>query len=785
MTTPRIAFVQKCPSNQNLSKSFGVDGETLNLASQKVKRVLKRDVDLELNPDDYDFIILIGSEAVKNFTKVTSVADYSGRECIPKPEFDNGKTKWIASISPAMLTFKPEARPAFEETVRGIHAIITGESVEEEVEKDYQFFETPEELKGYLEYLLAGDWEVLAHDTETHAFDPRKGYLLGVSISHKVDQGIYAHANTLTEENIELYKQVLYRFPAVLHNAKFDMHYLGYQIGVDWSQVTVHDTMLMHYVLDERQGTHGLKSLAIKYTNLGDYDRELDEFKKDYCKSHKLKQDEFFYSLIPWDILKVYAAKDTDATLQLYHKFYPIIKKNPNLDKLYHTMLMPALKFLYEMEENGVPVSKDRLVLAQNELYEVLEDLKGQLYSYPEVQALEKQTGEIFNPNSVVQLRKLLFDTLNLPIPDKTTATGAISTDKEVLAELALIHPIPNIINDIKKTTKLLNTYITKLISNIHSDSRVRTSFNLSSTTSGRLSSSGTFNMQQLPRDNPIVKGCVKAPSGYKVVAADLTTAEVYYAAVLSGDKGLQAVFVNMQKDPSKYPDFHSNIAHMVFNLPCEPAMVKKLFPALRQAAKAITFGILYGSGPASVAEQVNLAKLEAGEAADCTKEDAVEYINVYFKRFPRLKDWISSCHDTIRQQGFIYNFFGRKRRLHNITSSDRGVVAGEIRSGFNAIIQSVSSDHLLLGAMEAHEALKLMGIDAQIFALVHDSVVAIVREDQVEQYGQVLLDCLQKDRGCSIEGAPIGVEFDSEEGGSKDYSCGKLEEYYPMVAAA
>ena len=592
MNNPKIAFIQKCPSNQNYCKLYGVDGETLNLSSQRVKRLLKRDVDLEFDPAEYDIVILIGSEAVKQYTKVTSVADYSGRECTPKPEYDNEKTKWVASISPAMLTFKPEARPAFEATLEGIHSIITGKPLVEENEKDYKYITDEEELREYLHFLLKGKWPVLAHDTETHDFDPRRGYLLGVSISHEEHQGIYAHADAFDDENIELYKAVLYKFPAVLHNAKFDMHYLGYHFDVDWSRVDVHDTMLMHYVLDERQGTHGLKSLAIKYTDLGDYDRDLDEFKKNYCKEHKLKSEDFYYSYIPWDILKVYAAKDTDATIQLHNKFLPIILKNDKLANVYNNLMKPALKFLYEMENNGVPVSENRLAEAQKELHEVLEQLRCELYSYDEVKQMEQLTGEIFNPNSVKQLRTLLFDIVKLPIPDKVTATGAISTDKEVLAELANLHPIPRIINDIKKNTKLLNTYITKLISNVHPDSRVRTSFNLSSTTSGRLSSSGTFNMQQLPRDNPIIKGCVKAPPGYKIVAADLTTAEVYYAAVLSGDKGLQQVFINMQKDPSKYPDFHSNIAHMVFGLPCEPAEVKKAFPALRQASKAITFGI-------------------------------------------------------------------------------------------------------------------------------------------------------------------------------------------------
>lgn len=522
LTNPvRIAYVQKCPSNQNFPKYFKLEGETLNLASQKVKRVLKRDVDLEFDPSEYDFIILIGSEAVKNYTKVTSVADYTGRVCIPKPEYDNGTTQWIASISPAMLSFKPEARPAFDLTVESIHKLVTGDNSTSEQEKEYKYFEKPEELKEYLTWVLTGNFEVIAHDTETHAFDPRKGYLLGISMSHRMHQGIYAHADTLTDENVELYKQVLYRFPAVLHNAKFDMHYLGYHVGIDWNKVEVHDTLVMHYILDERQGTHGLKSLAIKYTDLGDYDRELDEFKKEYCRAHKMKNEDFYYSYIPWDILKVYAAKDTDATIQLYYKFLPIIRNNPKLKSLYEDVMMPSLKFLYKMEDNGVPVSYNRLVAAQNELYNLLEDYKTELYSYDEVKKIEEMRGEIFNPNSVNQLRTLLFDIIKLPVPDKRTATGAISTDKEVLAELALLHPIPDLISRIKKTTKLLNTYITKLISNIHSDNVVRTSFNLTSTTSGRLSSSGTFNMQQLPRDNPIIKGCVMAPPGYKIVAAD------------------------------------------------------------------------------------------------------------------------------------------------------------------------------------------------------------------------------------------------------------------------
>lgn len=221
----------------------------------------------------------------------------------------------------------------------------------------------------------------------------------------------------------------------------------------------------------------------------------------------------------------------------------------------------------------------------------------------------------------------------------------------------------------------------------------------------------------------------------------------------------------------------------MVFNLKCEPAQVKKLFPAFRQASKAVTFSILYGSGPSKIAESINASFIEAGEPPSCTVEDAKGYTQDYFNKFPQLKKWIDQMHREIKNNGFIYTFFGRKRRLRNINSIDRGVAAGEVRSGFNALIQSVSSDHLLLGAIDADLEIMDKGLDAQIFALVHDSVVAVVREDLVDEYTEIVIRCLQKDRGCSIKGCPVGVDADSEPGGSEDYSCGKLAKMFPEMA--
>lgn len=772
----KIAIVDKSPSKMNYTSDFRLseEPEVYHLCSKPQKKVLKRDVDLTgFDPTQYDIVILIGTEAMTYFTSFKPVTNYTGKMVTGKDGYKN----YFISISPAICIFRPENKPVLEATVESLHSHITG-TVQERTPCEYKLISDTQEAVEYLKYLIDYESDVFAIDTETSAFYPRDGVLLGVSLSHKVNQGVYIDADVFNEECVELLQEALVRKRYIAHNLKFDQKFLEYHLGLEFPEANMEDTVLMHYLLDERQGTHGLKTLAMKYTDMGDYDRALDEFKKTYCSSHGIKEEDFSYDLIPFDILGDYAAQDTDATIRMYHKFKPLIDGNAKLASMYR-LLIKASKFLAKVEDRGIPVSRDRLNKAQKLLTERIEKVKEKVYALECVKALETDQGAIFNPNSTPQLRKLLFDYAKLKPTGKLTGTGAISTDAETLHKLSEESEVPKLILELRKLTKLKNTYVDKLIPSIDMDGRVRTGFNLISTTSGRLSSSGKFNCQQLPRDDALIKGCIKAPEGYRVVAVDMATAESWVAAAMSGDKNLQAVF----KDTSG-ADMHSIVAHMVFDLPCKPTEVKKLYPALRQAAKAITFGILYGSGPDKVAESVNAAYIENGDVTRCSREEAIEYIKVYFDKFPRLKKWISECHTQIKSQGFIYSPFGRKRRLRNINSQDRGIAAGEVRSGFNAIIQSASSDILLMGAIDAEDRIAEVGLDAEIIMMVHDSIVAIVKEDQVEEYTQLVYECIQKDRGLMIPGAPMGVDADSEEGGSIDYSCGKLEKQYPKVAS-
>lgn len=751
----KVAIIDKAPSRNNYSKYFDFEFEHFHMSSVPIQKLLKKDVDLEIDLDYYDFVILVGSEAAKEYAKITSVTNYAGQLI---------KDKFICISNPAMLTFKPEGKPDFDRSIEKVKAYISGQLKNTLSLGDFKGIDTVKEAKEFLLEVLSSDSKYIGMDTETTALYPRDGYVIGVSLSYKKNHGRYISTDVLDEECIDLLQQIIDKFEIIFHNMKFDIKMMQYHLGVIFNRNSIHDTMVMHYILDENS-SHGLKHLAIKYTSFGDYDSELEDFKKQYCRDNGILEEEFTYDLIPFDIISRYASVDTAVTLELYEKFSKILFANAKFSSLYFSLLIPGTLLLMDMEEAGIPMSRERLQAADSYLEEEITKAKEKIYEFEEIKTFEKDQGAIFNPNSVQQLRKVLFDYLGLTPTGKLTATGAISTDAEVLEELSEEHPLPRAILRVRQLGKIRNTYISKILPELDRDGRIRTNFNLIFTTSGRLSSSGKFNAQQIPRDDPIIKGCIVAPEGYSIVSQDLQTGEMYYAAVLSEDKNLQKVFTTGE-------DFHSSIAKMVFDLTCEASAVKELFKAERQSAKAISFGILYGSGPQKVSDTVSKS---TGEyyGIDRARED----IDSYFTKFNKLKRWLKSREEFIKANGFTYSFFGRKRRLVNVFSSDKGIAAHEIRSGINSEIQSICSDVNLLGAIDTANEIKERNLDARIIMLVHDSIVGIVKDEDIPVYCEILKRNTQKDRGCSIPGCPIGV--DQEIG--KDYSFGKWNKFYKL----
>tara|TARA_S200002703_G_scaffold30891_2_gene26913 strand:- start:3572 stop:5851 length:2280 start_codon:yes stop_codon:yes gene_type:complete len=754
----KVALIESKPSRNKFfelfNNKFQFDSYVL-CSNPQVKKVLKRDVDIQFNPDDYDWVILVGSEPLKYYTKINSITEYTGRVV---------EDKFLPVINPAMLAFKPEAKKSWEESRDNIIAYIAGDLKQEKLGSDDIFGITDtDELNKFLQDAIDHENEFIALDSETTGLYPRDAYMLGISLSYKRNHGAYISTDCIDETSEKLLQELFNKKRVVFHNSKFDIAFFRYHFGFKFPNFD--DTMLMHYTLNENPGTHGLKQLALKFTPYGDYEKPMYDWIEAYRKRNGLLKNDFTWDMIPFDIMQEYAAYDAVCTYLIYEEFLPYMQKNKKLGNVYYNILLPATEFLLDVESNGVPFDRERLVKSSVLMQEEIDEAVSKLYEYTEVKLFEKAQGKDFNPNSTMQLRSLLFDYIGLKPTGKKTGTGADSTDAEVLGKLAEEHPVPQLILDIRQKVKIKSTYLDKIIPALDRDERLRTGFNLHGTTSGRLSSSGKMNMQQIPRDNPIVKGCIKAKPGKKIVAMDLTTAEVYCAAILAGDMALQQVF----QDGG---NFHSNIAKLVFNLDCDVDDVAKYYSTERQMAKAVTFGIMYGAGPKKISEQVT-----KDSGTYFSTSQAKEVIEDYFKQFHKLKKWLDDCKKLIEKQTYIYSFFGRKRRLPNVRSTDKAIAAHEVRSGINSLVQSVASDVNLLGAVDAHKEICERGYkkNMKIFALVHDSILAEVDDDYIQEYSDILLRNVQKDRGLSIPGCPIGCDFDVDE----DYSLGKFKKQY------
>ncbi|MCP3899134.1 MAG: hypothetical protein GY707_05305 [Desulfobacteraceae bacterium] len=711
----RIAVVTKTDQKDILTDYVDFHFDHYYLTDSKEKKILKKDIDLDMTLlEPYDFVILIGAEPAKFVANIGSVLKFQGYLV---------EDKWLPLTNPKMLKFNPAGAGAFEKAIQDIKGYITGTVKNHEAK--VHLIQDEEQFNELLDILESDEPDILALDTETSGLAPRDGYVLGMSLTWVANIGYYVDADYITDEQIDRLQLIINKTKhVVFHNAKFDIHMLQYHFGLLFNSFD--DSMLLHYCLNELAGTHGLKELAIKYTDLGDYEHDLDVFKKDYCKKTGLKVGEFTYDLFPFDILGTYAALDTVATYALFVLFYDKVKNSKKLWNVYNNILIPGTKALLVVEENGVPFCRDQLSLEKEKLDTEISVLEKEIYNFDVIHEFEKRTGKLFNSNSVAHKREILFDMLGLESIGKKTGTGALSVDAEVMADLAKQHALPALMGKITKAKKIKNTYIDKIILALDSDSRLRTGFHLQTTTSGRLSSSGKMNMQTMPRDNKAPKRSIKAREGYKIISGDLGTAEMYIVSVLSGDPVLQGIFKNGE-------DYHSMIAKYKFDLPYSDKEIQEFHSDLRQEAKTTSFEILY---------KLNL-------------NDPI------LKRFKVLKKWLENQRDTILNKGYIYQFFGRKRRLPNVFSSDRQVRDHEVRSGVNSLVQGPSSDINLLACIDLVNYIKENNMKAKVFAMVHDSILAEVPDDEVVHYSEKLKEFMQTDRGLSIPGTPVKVDIE------------------------
>lgn len=493
----------------------------------------------------------------------------------------------------------------------------------------------------------------------------------------------------------------------IWHNGKFDCNRLSYLCRI--KAHVDEDTMLKHYAcINEKKGTHGLKELGQLYLQAPAWDDQLDQIKRQYCKDHRIKLEDFTYDLIPTETLIPYMQRDCIATYRLLQVFRKLAR--PESDFIYK-VLCKASNVYGEMELNGVRIDLDYLDdlefdleveirNAEKHFNEVAAKVWDPLKYSQDTQAKVKPT-EPFNMKSPKQLKWMLHQLLGYPVnsTDAATIESLVSDCEKGLITNPLAKDFLESIAVLRKANKYMDTYVQGIRKVLCRDCRVRGTFNLHGTETGRLSSSSP-NMQNIPR-NKKIKNIIGCSSGYQLVQLDYSQAELRVLAMLSGDE-------SMIKTYQDGIDLHDAVAADMFG----PDFDKEQ----RNMAKTINFGIAYGRGPSSISE--NFGK---------TMQESQEIINKWFKSKPKVKQYIDAQRRKPLKGEPCTTLLGRKRHFV-ITNENLYHVQNEY---INTPIQSVASDFTMLSLLAIHDWIKENGIDAKIVTTVHDSIILEVKNDK------------------------------------------------------
>jgi DNA polymerase I len=537
-------------------------------------------------------------------------------------------------------------------------------------------------------------------DTETTSLDPMDASLVGLALAVDTEHAAYIplmHTDgtpQLPREHVLKILKPLLENPALQkigQNLKYDYAVLK-QHGIILNGMCF-DTMLESYILNSTAGRHNMDALAKRYLNY-----QTITFEDVAGKGKKARR----FDDIPVAEAAPYAAEDAAITYKLHETLYP--KLNDTLKHVLHTLEMPLVPILANIEHHGVLIDTEQLKEHGVRLNTRIHALTEEAYTL---------AGQIFNLNSPKQLQDILYDTLKLPILAKTPK-GQPSTAESVLQELAQDFPLPAILLEYRSLTKLVSTYIEALPRRIHEKTgRVHTSYNQAVTATGRLSSSEP-NLQNIPirnQEGRLIRKAFIAPPGHVLLTSDYSQIELRIMAHLSDDTGLKRAFDNDW-------DVHASTASEIFSTPLDDVT-----PEQRRRAKAINFGLIYGMSSFGLAKQLGVSR-----------DDARTYIQHYFERYPGVLKYMDRTREQAHANGYVETLFGRRLYLPEINASNKMRQKAAERTAINAPMQGTAADIIKLAMINI--AAWLASPDGQgtrMIMQVHDELVFEVQEDRVE----------------------------------------------------
>ena len=551
-------------------------------------------------------------------------------------------------------------------------------------------------------------------DTETTSLDPRRAELVGIAIAVDTQNGYYipvGHTERLDQRVEQLDREAtLAKLKPILENPEYKK--IGQNIKYDYRvmlnqgvriQGIEGDTMVAAYTLDS-SGRHGLDFLAQKYLGY-----QVVSYEEVVGKGAA----QISFADVPVDQATRYSGEDAWCTLTLWEEMKPKLAA-AGVEKLFLDVDLPMVEVVADMEETGIKVDVPFLQELDVRFSEELKELEKKILTFTK--------SGVLNVNSPKQLGAFLFEELKLPTQGKTK-TG-FSTDASVLATLATMHEAPKLILEYREVSKLKGTYVGPLqVLRDPKDSRIRTSFNLTGTATGRLSSSDP-NLQNIPtrtKRGQLIRQAFIANEGSVLLSADYSQIELRILAHLSGDENLGDSF-------RKGEDVHRRTASEIFHI--EPSAVTDV---QRGYAKAINFGLMYGKGAFALAEELGISRTEAKKMID-----------QYFARYSKVRMYLDETILVAKEVGGIVTLLGRKRALPEIRSSNHMMRANAERMAMNSPIQGTASDLIKIAMVRLEEALKREKMKTKLLLQVHDELVLETPTDELEKTTKLVTEIME-----------------------------------------
>ncbi|MEO1574615.1 MAG: DNA polymerase I [Pseudomonadota bacterium] len=575
---------------------------------------------------------------------------------------------------------------------------------------------------------------VFAFDTETTSLDYMDAEIVGLSFAVEAGHGAYVpltHRYEGAPEQLDR-DTVLEALrplledpdkPKIGHHLKYDAHVLRNH-GVALRGIAF-DTMVESYVLNSTATRHDMDSVAKRY--LG---RTTVHYEDIAGKGVKQKR----FDDIEIEVAGPYAAEDAEVTFALHDALWPQLEAEPTLKAIYDQLEQPLIEVLRSMEYGGVLIDTDMLATQSAELAERMDELQ---------KAAFDAADQEFNLGSPKQLQEILFDQQGLPVLRKTPK-GQPSTAEDVLQELALDYELPKLILEYRSVSKLKSTYTDKLPEEVNARTgRVHTSYHQAVAATGRLSSQGP-NLQNIPirsAEGRRIRQAFVAPPGKKILAADYSQIELRIMAHLSGDDGLTTAFAEDR-------DIHQSTAAEVFGVPLDEVSSDQ-----RRSAKAINFGLIYGMSAFGLAKQLGI-----------TRHAAQDYVDLYFERYPGVRDYMDDTRAAAHDQGYVETVFGRRLFLPEINARNAARRQYAERSAINAPMQGTAADIIKQAMISVHDWLLGADLDACVIMQVHDELVLEVAEDDVDAVMTGVVD-----RMCDAAELAVPLKVDTGLGANWD----------------